>query len=345
MEWRGVYTETGTCPELWRLRRAGGLEADSRSTGHGRTDYNCPRPIPSVRGRKAPFSRDVGRASLDSLGKAEKRLQCGQAVLKIVELGTLSCRMGFRPGDHFVRAIGAEKFRDAFSARGLIASGVVMILALWTGIAVLAAAVLCLAFLMLGLLRKVQVLDWHYEQLHTTTPRRIGRDGVLPGKTAPDFTLPSLDGGKRSLSDFAGHRILLVFTQQGCGPCHQLLPVLPRFQSHDLQVLVVNNGQIDDTETDWKRLTPQIPVLFQEKYEISKRYEILSSPFAFIIDEAGRVVAKGVVNSSQHLQLLQDEARQWEVKSKSTAESGARRESGSQAEQPALEAETVGNQA
>ena len=35
--------------------------------------------------------------------------------------------------------------------------------------------------------------------------------GVNVGDTAPDFTLPTLDGGERSLSDYYGRKVILFF--------------------------------------------------------------------------------------------------------------------------------------
>src|SRR5262249_25552023 len=61
--------------------------------------------------------------------------------------------------------------------------------------------VLFLGFLLLGALRAIGLLSWRLEQLEATTPKRLGRDGLKPGKKAPDFTLPNVDGKERSLHD------------------------------------------------------------------------------------------------------------------------------------------------
>src|SRR5437773_12135935 len=62
---------------------------------------------------------------------------------------------------------------------------------LWLlSIVVLWIVVLFLAFLLLGTLRALGLLSWRLEQLEATTPKRLGRDGLKPGKKAPDFTLP-----------------------------------------------------------------------------------------------------------------------------------------------------------
>jgi hypothetical protein len=68
-----------------------------------------------------------------------------------------------------------------------------------------------LGFLLLGTLRALGLLRWRLEQLEATTPSRLGRSGLKPGKKAPAFTLPSVAGGEVSLHNFPGRKVLLVF--------------------------------------------------------------------------------------------------------------------------------------
>ena len=64
---------------------------------------------------------------------------------------------------------------------------------------------------------------------------KIKRDGLKAGTTAPDFTLPRLDGkGDLSLSELRGKRVLLVFSSPGCGPCNALAPELEKFHREQL---------------------------------------------------------------------------------------------------------------
>jgi methylamine dehydrogenase accessory protein MauD len=165
--------------------------------------------------------------------------------------------------------------------------------------------VLFLGFLVMGLLRALGILRWQLEQLETTTPRRLGRDGLKPGTKAPDFTLPGLAEKEVSLADFAGRELLLVFTQTGCEPCHQIVPALNRIQqAGDLQVLAVTHGDLQAVG-DWARETGALfPVAAQHDWNISRRYEVFATPFAFLIDERGIVQAKGIVTQEQHLRYL-----------------------------------------
>jgi len=162
--------------------------------------------------------------------------------------------------------------------------------------------VLSLGFLLLGALRSLGLLRWRLDQLEATTPSRIGRGGLKPGKTAPDFTLPGAAGGEVSLHDFAGRKVLLAFTQSGCKPCHRIVPELNRLQrGGDVQVLVVNNGEMEATPKWAGEAQAGFPLLVQQQFSVSKRYEMYATPFAFLIDERGVIASKGIINNGQHI--------------------------------------------
>jgi methylamine dehydrogenase accessory protein MauD len=164
------------------------------------------------------------------------------------------------------------------------------------------AVVLSMGFLLLGALRALALLRWRLEQLEAVTPTRVGRGGLKPGKPAPDFTLPAAAGGEVSLHDFAGRRVLLVFTQSGCKPCHRVLPELNKLQrGGEVQVLVVNNGEPEATRRWADGARAAFPVLMQQQFAVSKRYEVYATPFAFLIDERGVIASKGLVNNRQHI--------------------------------------------
>ena len=166
----------------------------------------------------------------------------------------------------------------------------------------LTVLVLILGFFVLGALRALGVLTWRLDQMEVTRPSRLGREGLKVGKKAPDFTLPSADGGELSLHDFARRKLLLVFTQAGCGPCHDIAPELNRVQAKgEHQVLVVNNGEPAETREWVAEVHARFPVLMQEKFSLSKRYEIFATPFAFLIDEQGIIASNGIVGSAQYL--------------------------------------------
>jgi methylamine dehydrogenase accessory protein MauD len=188
-------------------------------------------------------------------------------------------------------------------------------LALW-------AVVLFLGFLLLGALRALGLLSWRLEQLAATTPKRLGRDGLKPGKKAPDFTLASADGKEVALHDFAGRKVLLVFTQSGCSPCKTIVPELNRLGPAE-QVLVVNNADADATRKWSQEVGARFPVLAQDRFSVSKRYEVFATPFAFLIDEKGIIASKGIVNNRQHIRYVLSGTRVGESNGQHEAEPAA----------------------
>jgi methylamine dehydrogenase accessory protein MauD len=164
------------------------------------------------------------------------------------------------------------------------------------------ALVLALGFLLLGTLRALGLLRWRLEQLEATTPSRLGRSGLKPGKKAPDFTLPSVAGTEVALSRFAGRKVLLVFVQPGCGPCREITPELNRLQGKgELHVLVVSNGDQEAAGKWAEEVQARFPVVRQERLSLSRRYEAFATPFAFLIDEKGVIASAGLVNTKQHI--------------------------------------------
>jgi len=169
---------------------------------------------------------------------------------------------------------------------------------------ILWVAVFFLGFLLLRTLRALGLLSWRLEQLEATTPKRLGRDGLKPGKKAPDFTLPSAAGHEVALHHFSGRKVLLVFTQSGCGPCRTVIPELNRLERGDTQVLVVNNGDQEATCKWSAEVGARFPVLAQTQFSISKKYEVYATPFAFLIDKKGVIASKGIINNRQHIRYV-----------------------------------------
>jgi hypothetical protein len=178
---------------------------------------------------------------------------------------------------------------------------------LWGSIAVL-------GLVMWGTFRALRLLSWRLDQWELASPRR--RRGIGVGSPAPRFGLTAPERGRVRLRHFAGTKVLLVFADDA----RDLLPDLRLLQRPgDLQVLLVQNAARSEAAG--------IMVLRQKEGRLSRRYRVLETPFAFVIDERGRIAAKGLVRNGRHLHFLLDAARSW-------AESGP-------AEEPRAESEAA----
>jgi methylamine dehydrogenase accessory protein MauD len=177
------------------------------------------------------------------------------------------------------------------------------------GLILLAAAVFGLGFLLLGALVSIRRLNWRIDQLEAITPRRIGRDGLLLGGKAPQFSLADSAGNSISLADFRGQRVIVAFMQVGCGPCHEVLPLLNRLAARkSIGVLAIVHGTAEEVRAFADGTEARFPVAVQEDWEISKRFQVFATPFAFVLDEEAVVLAKGIISTGEYLQLLLSDA-------------------------------------
>ncbi len=140
---------------------------------------------------------------------------------------------------------------------------------------------------------------------------RLNRNGLRPGTPAPPFTLPRLDGGELSLGDYAGRRVLLVFSDPDCGPCNLLAPMLERLskQSPDVSVVMVSRG---DPERNRRKVAEHgmtFPVVLQEGWQLSREYAKFATPVAYLIDEKGRIAADVALGMDAILALAAGENR------------------------------------
>ena len=116
----------------------------------------------------------------------------------------------------------------------------------------------------------------------------------LAGQTAPDFALKSATGENLRLSEYRGDVVMINFWATWCGPCRQEMPLLDdlynRYQRVGFNLLGVN---IDDDSGRamqmYEELGVSFPVLFDEKKEVSKLYQVEAMPVTILVDRHGTV--------------------------------------------------------
>ena len=142
------------------------------------------------------------------------------------------------------------------------------------------------------------------------SPRRPTRFSIHPGGLpaggrAPDFVVPRLGGGRLSLRELSGSRILLVFVDPVCGACHSLGRSLRRARSmtRDLRVVLVSRGTAEANSALTGGRPGSPPVGLQRHWEVSRSYGLLATPVAYLIDEHGTVVESAAIGASEVLRL------------------------------------------
>ncbi|MBW7882165.1 MAG: redoxin domain-containing protein [Caldilineaceae bacterium] len=123
------------------------------------------------------------------------------------------------------------------------------------------------------------------------------------GRPAPDFELPTLDGGTFRLSEYRDRPVVLNFWATWCQPCQRELPAIQRAAEH--YAGVVTFAAVDQAETDQRvqRYVDDLGLTFiipmDGKQEVGERYDITGLPTTFFIDEKGVIQAiwMGEMNS------------------------------------------------
>jgi peroxiredoxin len=130
--------------------------------------------------------------------------------------------------------------------------------------------------------------------LELVTPRKATtvEIGTRIGDRAPDFTLPTIDGKKASLSQFKGKTVIVNFWETSCSACAEETPyiqaVFNGWPSDKLEILAVSVGEraaFVQSFLDSRGLT--FPTLLDTDEAVSKIYQVSSFPTTFFIDADG----------------------------------------------------------
>ena len=114
------------------------------------------------------------------------------------------------------------------------------------------------------------------------------------GKTAPDFTLDTLDGSRKvHLSDFRGRAVLLLFWESTCSACVKELSVVQKFSvqqkvaSKQIVVLAVDIDKVSDfvnVTALQARLGLTYPILVDDHFQARSSYQVANVPVTYFID-------------------------------------------------------------
>lgn len=130
--------------------------------------------------------------------------------------------------------------------------------------------------------------------------------GPKAGEMAPSFTLPSLTGPEVRLGGAQSHSTLLFFVSPTCPVCKKLLPIVKsasRSEAAWLRVVLASDGEEPEHRAFvGKAGLGGFPYVLSQ--ELGMAYRIAKLPYAVLIDERGRVSAKGLVNSREQLESL-----------------------------------------
>lgn len=161
---------------------------------------------------------------------------------------------------------------------------------------------LALAFAAMGLVRQIGVL---HGRLAPAGALMVDK-GVAVNEAAPQVTAADRHGRPVNFG-YAGEKAqLLFFLSPTCPICKSLLPSIKSIakeQAHRLDVIYVSDGDMDAQ----KALIAEHKlegVTYVVGPEVGMTYQIGKLPYAALVDNAGVLRAKGLVNSREHLDSL-----------------------------------------
>jgi methylamine dehydrogenase accessory protein MauD len=167
---------------------------------------------------------------------------------------------------------------------------------------VLWITVLALVLVVLALARQIGVL---YERV-APMGALVMDTGPAVGAVAPSFRLPSLDGASVTIGGARARALLVFFLSPDCPVCKKLLPILKSLAAAErswLDIVLASDGAADEHRR-FRARAKLDAFAYVLSSELGLAYKIGKLPYAVLIDEGGRIRAKGLVNSREQLESL-----------------------------------------
>jgi len=124
---------------------------------------------------------------------------------------------------------------------------------------------------------------------------------LTTGKTAPDFTLPAMDGSKFTLKEaLAKGPVVLAFFKISCPTCQYEFPFLERiykaYGKKNVTIVGISQNEKKDTALFIREFGVTFPVLLDEthSYPVSNAYGLTNVPTVFWIGQDGEIEISSV---------------------------------------------------
>jgi len=184
------------------------------------------------------------------------------------------------------------------SAPAWIAACVVLAVLIWFGLA------------LIGAVRELAELRDRVDALEASGVSPSHLEGALAvGTLAPAWSIATPGGGVASSSTFAGRRHLLVFADATCRACDDMVPELVAAAGRGTvpPLAVIGRGDAEATPEPWRVADVRVRIGSERDDEVSEAFGVDVSPFVYVVDEGGSVVARsGVATLDDVLRLVRD---------------------------------------
>lgn len=174
--------------------------------------------------------------------------------------------------------------------------------ALIFAVAILWLLVLILIGVVFALARQVGIL---FERV-TPVGAMVNDTGPKVGEASSTFSLPSLNGGEVVIGPRGQRSTLVFFLSTTCPICKKILPALQDMRDSEgrwLDIVLASDGE-EKLHRAFIRKAGLEAFPYVLSAELGMSYRISRLPFAVLIDGAGIVRAKGLINSREQLESL-----------------------------------------
>ena len=117
---------------------------------------------------------------------------------------------------------------------------------------------------------------------------------LVVGMTAPNFSLPDLQGKTQRLTDYRGKVVFLNFWATWCKPCKEEMPSMQvlwdNLKNQDFMMLAVSMDRVTTTKdipSFVETLKLSFPILTDSWGQTDKRYKLMGVPETYVIDQNG----------------------------------------------------------
>lgn len=167
--------------------------------------------------------------------------------------------------------------------------------------------VIASAVVLLGITRQVGILHERSAPLGAM----ITDHGPDIGDSSPTFEVVDYFGKALRIGgpEARGRETLMMFTSPTCPICDKLLPIIKSVaRDENVSVLLISDGQPEDHARFLKNHDlGGIPYIVSP--EVGMRFQVGKIPYGVVLDGRGKIRAKGLTNTREHLESLLEGAR------------------------------------
>ncbi len=188
---------------------------------------------------------------------------------------------------------------------------------LWIAVTALALAVVFLALVLAGAVRRLDTLRATVGALSEQMDPPEGAvsevahppSGLPLGAAAPAIEGDRIDGGRWSSAAWAGRKHLVAFADPGCLACEDLVPALVAGAAAGeiVPTVVVAAADPGAWPASWRSPSgaqERVVVLTDAGEAIAATFDSGFTPHVFVIDEGGAVTGKGPADSLEAVRTL-----------------------------------------